>query len=205
MVYRRRPRRTTRRRKSSFKRKRSSKYGRGAHSKVVRFTRETGQSVISSDAGGLVNYYPEYALSNIPDYSEFVNLFESYKIDKIVLRWTPINPNVAGANTVIGNLGSLLDYNDASAISTYNVGMEYSTSRRHRYDKGWTRSFTPHPLQMLWVSGIATGYTSFYGKLNTAYATMPHYGFKLFGDGLPASTALGTLSGRFYCSFRDYK
>lgn len=132
----------------------------------------------------------QFQLSDLPNVSEFNNLYDFFKLNYIVIKiiWQANmtdSQNVASSGTAIPRLIWVIDHDDAVAPAATQAGAttlrEYAKSKT--FDFGTRRTctikFKPSILTENYVSGIATGYTVSYNKwIDMANNTMPHYGLK---------------------------
>lgn len=142
--------------------------------KTYTFSRQSAPTDIF--AGVSENDYAYYfALSQLNDYTDFVSLFDQYRIlqVKFVVRTFPgiiTNPN---------NYISALDYDDATALP-YTQLAQYQTALISSSGVNQTRFLNPC-LSVGVYNGVATlGYSSQYGLwCDMANNSVQHYGVKM--------------------------
>lgn len=210
MAYRRKwkKRRTYRRRsyKRSYGRyRRTSRYGR-SQSATVKFARSQRWGSIVSDAAGTTSIAIQWRLNDVLNYTEFTTLFDQYRIDKMVIRLIPYNPNVVQYGDA--NLGSALDY-DSSSLMTVDQLREYSTFKPARLDKKHTRVLYPRQLTNVFTSTAGVGGTGYAPTrvpwLSTTSSNVVHYAFKFAGNVLPINTQMYEVYIDTHMSFKNYK
>jgi len=133
---------------------RRSRVGRQVGPKIHYFKRVYKQTVtvtgdadkfvalLSADAGG----YNRFRLSDCPNYTDFTNLYDSYKICGIKRKYVwDKNGADAEDNTVqeIPRLITVNDFNDISAPANENEMLEYASCKITRLSKVTKRYFTP--------------------------------------------------------------
>ena len=127
MAYRRtyRRRRLTRRPRRMMRRKPSRPLAKRAM-KVHHFRRTFKASNISSTTTGVLGGY-SFSLDQLPNYTEFTNLFDQYRINKIVVKFIPNHnsSDVSASTQVISNFNSVIDPTDATAPATGAELYEY--------------------------------------------------------------------------------
>lgn len=205
-------RRTYRRRGYRRTRSTAARRSRREHGKIVTFKRSGGTDdlIITTDGVGLTQNAWNFKLTDLPNYAEFTSLFQSYRLQKVVVRWIPLNGgsgwNGAGsaANLNAGILASAIDYNDSTA-QTVGELQEFRTCRVWDVYKPHRRTVYPKVGSMVYLSNVATAYADAKNPwLSTDYPGVPHYSFKLSGTAFPVSTPLGRLQFTYYIQCRDY-
>lgn len=156
----------------------------------------------------------EFRLDQLPNYSEFTNLYDSYRINKIVCKFIPmiqinnIQPIAAASASNPGLFGSIVDRDDANPLGAYNDYLEYPdfrfqpaiTSRTH------TRVFVPciRGASLDAGGGLISSVMKSKQWLDCAIPSIPHYGLKCYLD---AQYSVNTpqvyqLQTTIYMSFR---
>lgn len=146
----------------------------------------------NSDISGNVAYAATFSLNQLPNVSDITNLFDNYKILKVTVKMYPLNPNVSSSN--IYRLMTAVDYNDANTPTAVSI-REHGNMRSHLLYNGRgyvQRTFRPHVLDTIYNTSIADGFGTDKPApwIGTAYPGVPHYGFKIHGNGFPASTSI---------------
>lgn len=97
--------------------------------------------VLTSSAGG----YNRFRLSDCPNYTDFTNMYDSYRICGIKRKYI-FNANVRETNVAAYGLPRLItcnDFNDASAPTNEGEMLEYSSCKTSRLDRITKRYFKP--------------------------------------------------------------
>lgn len=150
-----------------------------------------GTSTASMSAGGTATPIAtahSFSLNQIPNVSEFANLFDQYKITGAKLTYTPtasegiINPAVsASAPLGYSRVHSVIDYDDSTAPTSENQLLEYGSHKSTPPFKTHVRYLKPKVLHEIYRSAIASSYapkSSTY--LDMSNADVPHYGVKVW-------------------------
>jgi len=118
-----------------------------------------------------------FQLSDLPDYTEFTALFDKYRITSIEAWLFPRNTQTAtGSN---GLITSVIDYDDATALSTVSQAMEYQNQSTAPGNCGHYRRFTP-AISLAAYSGAFTSYAQRQNQwIDSASPSVQHYGYKL--------------------------
>lgn len=148
-----------------------------------------------------------FTLSQVPNATEFTNLYDQYQIKgiKITLipRFTQSNANTA--TQVIGNMWSCLDYDDASTPPNLTTLLQYQNVKRTRTNQIHSRYLVPAVAREVFNTGIATAYAPQKKVwLDCTSDTVEHYGIKFWFD----STAAGVtydLQVKFYLAFKNVR
>jgi len=131
----------------------------------------------------------EFRLSNLVNVTDFTNLYDMYKINKIQLMLEPVFDQTAVSN-VVGAIAIrskkvrvVHDYNSNDALTDEDEYLEYANCKS--YSPLRTIKITLYPKLNNKVEGnLGTdAYTSFNSNkvwLNIANANVPHFGLKVF-------------------------
>lgn len=203
MVY----RRTYRRRRPTMRRLRRPVYRRRLRTsrrprlsslKVHHFRRTfTLTQLGSSNAGAVLGGY-NFTLSQLPNYTEFTNLFDSYRINKILVKFIPSHnsSDVGAGGQYIPNFHTILDYNDSTAPASLNAMYEYQNWRMSRGVSAHKRIWTPASLDSVaTTAGVASSNPTYKQWISTSSADIPHYGLKY---GIEPSVALNDIVWSVY-------
>jgi hypothetical protein len=147
-------------------------------------------------------------LNNITQVASFAALFDQYKIDKVEQWILPRNPSSAtGAAVYRGLLYSVVDYDDASALSAASDYLGYANCVVSPATEGHYRVYKPH----IAVAAYGGAFTSYNNKepdwVDTGYPAVQHYGLKI---GIGASDAAADevvidLVTRVHFEFRNLR
>lgn len=155
-----------------------------------------------------------FELSDLPQYLDYIAIYEEYKIDKITYSFKALNNQAPVGNGIslssLGMVHSIIDTNDALGPLSIQQMMNDSTYRCTRSNVNHTRTFVPK-----WLNNVAGGISaqSKTGWLNTSNFNISHYSFKwvfeggLVGGSLPGTTTSFILEPiiTYYMSFRNPK
>lgn len=187
-------------------------YAKQSQGRTMIFKRSspTTDLIVASDAFGAVGLAVKFTLADLPNYTEFTSLFESYRIYKIVARWIPLNGesgwngSSSSANLNAGLLVSAVDYNDATVETAAQLQEKRMSEIWNAYKEHYV---TIYPRVAV---PVYAGVTTFgYGDsqrlwLSTNNAAIEHYGHKLSAAAMPASTNLGRIQYTYYIECRNY-
>jgi len=198
MVFRRR----TFRRKRRFVRKRYVKRKRFIPRPIGRshrFVRGVLLGTVSSAAAATTYAAYSFALSDVPNYTEFTNLFDEYRISKVILTFVP-QCMTTTSNPIYTTswLIYVVDKDDASTPTSYTSLQEYPKHKVLSANRRFYVSFRPRFSTEVYASPATTGYGSRTGWLDCSNAGIPHYGFKL------AMGLSGTAGAFSYAVFAKY-
>lgn len=167
--------------------------------KVHHFKRTFALDYITSAAGadvlGAFNFY----LAQLPNYTEFTNLYDQYRINKILIKFVPnVNSADVAASATIAQFNTVLDFNDSTPLASLNNCFEYGNWRMTRGTQVHTRIFTPSSLDAVANTGGTT--PSFVNPtwkqwIATSSANIPHFGLKYCAE--PTASA-GDIDWRPY-------
>lgn len=192
MPYRRKPvRRRPRRTRRMYMRRRPRILRRIA--KIHHFKRTFTLTPIASGTSAVFGAY-NFQFNELPNASEFANLFDCYRVNKIVIKYVPNhNSSEFGATKALCEFNSALDFNDVTAPTALTQLYEYQNWRMTRGNQIHTRVFTPSVLGVISTinAGNFTGDSPKYKQwLNTTQLDIEHYGIKY---GIGATNAAGDV------------
>lgn len=168
--------------------------------KVYNFKRSWNAGTGSTVALTPTLYATNFSLNDIPGYTEFTNLFDFYKINKIRFRLIPYQTESNSTGTVnnAGNVPifSVVDTSDSTAPASVEELCEYQDHKITNLYSGIDVYFTPKFADA--TSAMRDGYVA------CTNPSQNWYGFKF---AIPPTTNSMTyyLVWTFYCSFKDPK
>lgn len=157
--------------------------------------------LIDNGVQGTMNYWAfsyKFSLANIPNLTEFTNLFDEYRISKIKVRFTPYSTQVESvtqdstATQAVGGLSPIMhyviDHDDDNTPTANEAGIqtlqEYNTYRKVRMigdnQKDIVLMINPKsPGAVETIAGLTiAGTTRYNAWLDLAQTSIPHYGLK---------------------------
>lgn len=149
-----------------------------------------------------------FSLNDVPAVTEFTNLYDQYRLNKVVVKWIPLTTetNVGQSTTLFY---SVLDFNDDVAPTTEAEILQYASLRISQGLRTHTRVLTPASLDDLTDD---TGGTRYAGNpktkqwISTSAPTAPHYGIKFFRPAQPAAQLVNyKVMIMYYFSCRSVK
>lgn len=155
------------------------------------------------------DYAYSFSLNAVPGNSEFLALFDEYRIMQIQVNWFPLpitfssgtSPSIGSNYSAI----SAIDPNDA-APNSYAQLVEYGTSQQFMTNQGHRRVLSPKSLSASYLTSTSVGSAPVYGKwISTTSSDVDHFGFKLAiaGSGLSTPAVIGQLTFRYVLQFRS--
>lgn len=163
----------------------------------------------------------QFKLSDLPGVSDFANLFDDYRINKVVLKLIPqiTSSNMpynaaagAGAGTGLGRNPRVFyaaDYDDSNVVTSINALRQYGNVKVRPVvgNKPIKIIITPAISQEILRTPSTTAYAPKWKQwLDLAYNDVPHYGIKMWVedcDGIAAGTptaAIFKVEGTMYFS-----
>lgn len=176
-----RRKRTYRKKKSTYRRK--SK-GLTSMAKIYSYKLQYDEGISICVAGTSENYEATPSFGDLPQFATFAALYDQYRITSITLKFTPAMTQSTGP-LVFPNLMmyTVLDYNDANALSTTAQATQHNTCRMHPWLKGFSRTFKPHVVMNV-TDSAAQAYvlTKPAPWISTANTNIQHLGVKMITD-----------------------
>lgn len=198
-------------RKKSFRRKRKSfmrrRVGLGTNKAGMHYFKRSYFTAFNTyDWPVIHNQGWDFFLSQLPNYTEFTNLYDQYKISRIKVKfiYTANSQNVttAAAITALPNLLTVIDNNDSAALSTSGDYCQYRSFKIRRLDKPCSVYFKPQ-FDIAAYSGAFTSYAQKTGWIDSNSPNVKHYGLKFAVD--PMFYGAGAnVTGRIQCILTYY-
>lgn len=200
-------------RRRSYRRRRV--FRRSRRQRVHSFTRWTdvaSQAILDNGSNSTMTF----ALSQLPSYTEFTNLFDQYKINCVVLKMRFLNqiPDRVDSSTGVGraNFHYCIDYNDSVGYTTVSQFAQVSNYRVHALngERDWSIKIFPKCQKQIYVGLASTGYGPTKSWINTADAAVPHYGLKYLIESGVAGVGENTIGilqiqAKYYISCKNVK
>lgn len=201
-------------RSSRPKRRMPRRRNYGYRNKVVKqpvqyFTRTSYQlSGYSIAAGGAAAGFARvFRLSAVPNASEFTNLYDQYQVKGVKISLIPrYTESTAGtAGSLIGNMWSAIDYDDASPPANVDTLLQYQNVKRTRLNQVHSRFIRPCIANEIFNTGIATAYAPKRNVwIDCTSDTVEHYGIKLWIDSSAAGVTFD-VQVKFYLAFKNVR
>lgn len=151
-----------------------------------------------------------FSLNELPDFSEFQNLYDQFRINKIVWKLVPNANNAdAGATQRLPQIHSVLDYTDSTAPTSLDELVQYNNYRMTMGSRIHSRKLTPVFLDNVYVTSVTqrAGNPNFKKWLSTSNSTdVVHHGIKYaIGSTATAGAITYTPYVTFYISCKSVK
>lgn len=182
--------------------------------KDTQYPGATGPSLIT-ETGSVQHLAYTFKLDNVVNPSDFTNLYDSYKINKITLfiepQWDQTG-SVANGNPINRRIRVVHDYNDADPLTDEDQYLEYSNCKSYSAVRNKTIAITLYPKLnnvIENVLGTPNAYTSMSSSkawLNMADDEVPHFGLKIM---IPSITSEGVqvfrVRAKYHLSMKNSK
>lgn len=172
---------------------------RGSYSsRIYSFKRVAEATSLAVGTSGAI----EFRLNELPNNTEFINLFDRYRIVGVSVRIVPIitayDGNPSATALARPNVHTAVDLNDSTAPANVQELMQYDTYKMTPGDRTHQRYLKPRVSQEIFRTAITTNYgmgaASQWLDCTANGADLPHFCLKYFIDSI----------GHSY-SFRVYK
>lgn len=205
-----RKKRTTQPKKKQPMRKRRQFGGKKIRQPIQYFTRTTyRQAFFSAAAGTPIQLGINFRLDNVANVTEFTNLYDQYMIKAVKIQFVPrITEASPSATNTLGNLWSVLDYDDSSAPANIDTVIQYQNVSHTQMNRTHTRYLRPCVAAEFFSTGVLTTYGAKRNQwLDCANAAVEHYGIKIYGDALPvgATPIVYDVITKFYLAFKNVR
>lgn len=125
------------------------------------------------------------ALSACPGYTDFTNLFDSYRIVKVRIDFMPnLTGNPANALPGLYNMFHMaVDHTDVSVPSQSGDVLQYDQHRSVQPYRPFSITWKPAPSSAYYNSATLSGYGPVPGAwIDSSSPAVPHYGLKTWWD-----------------------
>lgn len=195
---------------SAMVRRRAGRFVRIGQFKTHSFTRCSRPISYSLDT--TTNWVPNsltFQLSDVINVSDFVNLFDQFKITKVVLtlRWSPRASTYTSTNNLSATgiynpvLYYYTDHDDDDPVATHEDMLEVQRHKSIRIVPQRPIHITVKPAvqSMAYQTAITTAYGPKWNmKLNMDDNTAPHYGLKMGVNKLGEDLGAITMDVKYY-------
>lgn len=216
MPYRRGYKKKSFRKKKRYSKRRSVVPRNKLSSQVYHFKRYATPTFLTTSGAVYEGYSFTFSLSKLPDYTEFVNMFDQYRINMVKLYFVP-NGSVNQSDPVVSLqlsdywncIYSAIDTNDGTVPTNDNTLRQYPTFRFSPNTKVHKRVVYPKPLIEVYKTAVSTGYSNLPNSkkmwLATNDSSVPYYGLKVGVDNPTVSTSVNMYKVQvvYYLSFRN--
>lgn len=208
-------RRSSKKRRYAKRRRYARRYRRGLRADYSSWFRlPAGQ--VENDNLTVMRGQLTFVLSGIPNHTTYKNMFDQYRINKVIVKFTPRSTEVvnrpyddATAGTPLLTpmfCAAVIRDDDALPLNYVDI-LNMQGSRERKMTQGMKWVFRPSVLQRLGVDNLYPGYSLHRPPwINTKYDNCPHYGLQY------AITAGGTnrvfvhdIEIKMHVSFRRRK
>lgn len=223
--YSRRGRRRYGRRYRKYYRRSRKSYKRFKRN-VYHFKRSYSTAVEIGASAGFANFYggvATIAFNQLPNYTEFTNLYDEYRINCICFKFAPLiratnvtfaDSNIGAAQKYTSNLGWytpkfhwVRDYDDAGAPTAVTQLQEYQTYHTRDFTRPIKVKCWPAVSVPVYKTGIAFGYGSKFKQwIDCAHPDVPYYCLKFGVDNINLNQRMFySIEATFYFSCKDVR
>ena len=173
------------------------------------------QTLVVNTEASAVGLFETFSLSKMRQQADYCNIFEFYRIDKVVATFRYKNINNATENTgrAINEINPLLyfkvDHNDITndTLQTLKDSMKTKTKMFTNDKPEFSIQIKPAVQDELFRSTLTTAYTPKWGQwIPTTDPTVLHYGMKAYATAFSGgswSAGSMSVSFKYYVSFKN--
>jgi hypothetical protein len=147
---------------------------------IATFRRTYSLATISANTGDTVNAF-QFSLSQVPNATDFTNLYDQYRILEAIVTFMPYSTATLSStetSSFPGIMSSWIDYDDANLPANQAEGQQYDSFQRNVSTDPFERIIHPHSAVASY-SGAFTSYDNLYGQWHDAASpAVQHYGLK---------------------------
>lgn len=216
--FRRRPRRMMRKRRNVRRSRLRASAVVHSFKRTCKLDNVSASITAAGVQSGISQAY-QFTLDSLPNYTEFTNLYDMYKINAIKLSFVPTASEYINSTTssVIAQNGfqrfnSVLDYDDTSVPVSENELLQYATLKNTPGTRPHVRYFKPRILTTVEeIVGATLGSSSTAPRwISCLSPSVEHLGVKIFVPPPVAGSAIGaaityTVYATYYFQCRNTK
>lgn len=171
---------------------------------IHKYTRNLLYSTLA-ETGVPIEQTFQFSLDQLPAYSEFTNLYDSYRIDKVRVTFEPFS-NINSWAHYCPMIRVIKDYNDNNALGSASSYYQDETMRSYPFLKRFSVVVYPKTSTAVY-DGLLSAYTETKGKpwIHMANNDVPHYGLKVYfgNSGAANGTYLYNVFIKYYISCKS--
>lgn len=211
--------------KRAFARRRYRRGGRMNTSRIVPLSRgltsrqpvhsfvrrDYVETITASNIADTFKVYT-FSLNKLPNYTEFTNLFDQYRICAVKLTIIPgvTESSLEGASTSsypLPEVRSIIDYTEDAAPLDFDEMYQYANCKMTRGNKMHTRYIKPAVLTSAFEGVAATAYIPKWKQwLTTDDSATPHYSIKVGINAVKtANTCYFRVYAKYYLQMKNIK
>lgn len=146
----------------------------------------------------------QFQLNALPNYTEFTNLFDCYRINAIKVTLMPrANSAEAGTNQGLVKLFTVIDTDDATSPTNLQEVLQYENVKSSNSAYDHKRYLKPKIARSLYQAGGIAAYGESTGWIDCSNPGVPHYGLKYVLQQLPAGAQSWDCKIKYYLSFKN--
>lgn len=183
----------------------------GRRRQRVHHFKRTFNVALNVPAAGVVPYVSsfKFQLDSLQNYNEFAALYDTYRINKVLVKFIPrTTDNALGAGER-GNFYSCIDYNDDTAFvasSAISSIQERDNVRKTRTTQIHARCFRPAVAVAAYRSGATNGYCPKWKQwIDMSNPDVQHFGLKIVVDNRDDLVLTYDVYFTFYMSFKNVR
>lgn len=156
-----------------------------------------------------LNFGIEFRLRDIPQFGTFANIWDSYRINKIVFKMIPMaNMNATGTTNTFNNgiIASVLDYDNAGqTLTALDQYEQYSNCKISPVVRGKTHTRVLRPRVNIGAQNqggaLLSGINKGSNWIDCSLPDIVHNGIKLYVDPYPAGVPGGAQTWQIFCKY----
>lgn len=157
----------------------------------------------AGDSTTATNKAYSHSLSDLPNSSEFINLFDQYKITGVKVKCLPRTDQVSAANASASYLYYAVDYDDANPPNVNDL-QQYQNVKTVRGDRPFSFFFSPRVATAVYGGSLFNAYGNSKSWIDCSSPNAPHYGWKLWWNAASFATGYDML-WTYYVKFRNVR
>ena len=164
-----------------------------------------GWASVGTTAPGVAGAY-NFALTQVPNASDFTALYDQYKINLVKFTIIPRGNTsniVTGGNSM--GVFTVLDYDDSTVPANLDTLLQHQNMKMTRSVQQHKRVFRPLVRDQLIGSGGAASRGQYRGWIDCDDTTIPHFGIKYWFQASPSGTQEYDLKVDYYLAFKNVR
>lgn len=169
--------------------------------------RVTFEALTTSDTLPFVSAAYRFRLGDLPSYTEFTTLFDSYRLTGVKMVFTPrINSTYATNN--LNNVGILYYARDLDDSTNTDLSalMQYQDTKFVTGYNAFSVYIRPKVTMEVYNTSVTSAYSMGSPWIDNNYPFVPYYGLKVYWDNTPLTEGVAyDVNATYYVKFKGVR
>lgn len=161
--------------------------------------------MVSTPSTGGTFFSTTFTLSALPSYTDFTNLYDQYRVDKVRVDFYPrATVNLLASPDVYNLMHTAVDHTDATVPTASTDILQYDNHVSRQCYKHFSITLKPAPASTYWSGSVASGYGPRAGAwIDSKSPGVTHYGIKGAWENNNSTAVSIDIKVTMWVSFRE--